>query len=425
MTQFVKSYYILVAFLALLAFPSECSAYRNFREGVAFSGAVSKGEDNLLAVGDSGKAPRIPTNFPSTDQNVLISGALLQDHLVTDALAIVNSVVPQNLLSIAPSTYIKDSNVKYNADASANCYWPSNQCIRKTDGTGYIKDVYTCLGTNQWGLSYDDGPTSNIVNGVNTADSLAIYNELQKLNVTATFFSVGSNVIQNQAVLKTIEAAGHQIGIHTWTHHPLTSLTNAQIVAEIKYTEAIIYQAIGKVPSYLRPPYGDVDDRVRAIANALGYHVAIWNQDSTDADVTTTTANRDTVYNIILSWFGLATSFVSLEHDINTFTSGIAVSALQQIQKLKAAGTPIKFNIMSVGQCNNHQLYTYPVVLNTTANATTVVTTTIKKTTTTSNVQTVTLEPSGKTAKSGSKQITVKGLETIVIVGVLVMFALC
>ena len=31
-----------------------------------------------------------------------------------------------------------------------------------------------------------------------------------------------------------------------------------------------------------RPPFGDVDDRVRAIANALGYRTIIWKQDTND-----------------------------------------------------------------------------------------------------------------------------------------------
>ncbi|RKO83330.1 hypothetical protein BDK51DRAFT_2822, partial [Blyttiomyces helicus] len=69
---------------------------------------------------------------------------------------------------------------------------------------------------------------------------------------------------------------------HTWTHHPITALTSEQLVAEIKYTEAIIYQTIGKVPLFFRPPYGDNDDRTRAIVAAMGYRTVVWNYDSQD-----------------------------------------------------------------------------------------------------------------------------------------------
>ena len=33
------------------------------------------------------------------------------------------------------------------------------------------------------------------------------------------------------------------------------------------YTASIIYSSTGLNPKYFRPPYGDVDDRVRAIVN--------------------------------------------------------------------------------------------------------------------------------------------------------------
>lgn len=36
------------------------------------------------------------------------------------------------------------------------------------------------------------------------------------------------------------------------------------------YTARAIYEVIGKVPRYMRPPFGDIDDRVVAITNLLG-----------------------------------------------------------------------------------------------------------------------------------------------------------
>lgn len=93
--------------------------------------------------------------------------------------------------------------------------------------------------------------------------------------------------MQYPADVKRAYQAGHEISGHTWTHHPLTSLTNEQVVAEIKYTEAMIYNATGVVPAMMRPPYGDVDDRVRAIIWALGYRNILWttNPDRDTGDV--------------------------------------------------------------------------------------------------------------------------------------------
>lgn len=97
----------------------------------------------------------------------------------------------------------------------------------------------------------DDGPTVDPNGMYGTAQLLA---KLASANIKSTLFIVGSNAIQNPNLIISAFNAGHQLALHTWTHHPLTSLTNEQIVAELKYNEAIIYSATGKVPIYFRPP---------------------------------------------------------------------------------------------------------------------------------------------------------------------------
>ncbi|RUP43737.1 hypothetical protein BC936DRAFT_136801 [Jimgerdemannia flammicorona] len=76
--------------------------------------------------------------------------------------------------------------------------------------------------------------------------------------------------------------SGHQIAIHTWSHHVLTSLTNEQIIVELKWTETIIKEVCGVTPKYFRPPQGDYDDRVRSIASQLGYTAILWDLDTND-----------------------------------------------------------------------------------------------------------------------------------------------
>ena len=49
----------------------------------------------------------------------------------------------------------------------------------------------------------------------------------------ATFFVIGSNILTNPQILYDAFTAGHSIGIHTWSHKYLTTLTNDQIVAEV------------------------------------------------------------------------------------------------------------------------------------------------------------------------------------------------
>lgn len=59
---------------------------------------------------------------------------------------------------------------------------------------------------------------------------------------------------------------GDHLAVHTWTHAHLTTLSDLEILGELGWTIQIIHDLTGVVPLYYRPPYGDVDNRVRALA---------------------------------------------------------------------------------------------------------------------------------------------------------------
>lgn len=50
----------------------------------------------------------------------------------------------------------------------------------------------------------------------------------------------------------------------------MTSLTNEQIVAELKWTEKAIYDTIGVTPIYWRPPFGK-----EPLIHLLGYVIVV------------------------------------------------------------------------------------------------------------------------------------------------------
>ncbi len=67
-------------------------------------------------------------------------------------------------------------------------------------------------------------------------------------------------------------------------HHPhLTTLTDEQVCNEINEAEQALYSITGRTTRpYFRPPYGDVDDRIRQLAAHLGYRTVYWSIDSED-----------------------------------------------------------------------------------------------------------------------------------------------
>lgn len=107
-------------------------------------------------------------------------------------------------------------------------------------------DLKDCKDPHTWALTYDDGP------GEFTEERVLL--PLAARNMKATFFVVGQEVAKSPGDLKKIHDAGHQIGIHTWSHPELTTLSNDQIVAEIVWTARIIKNITGVSPTMFRPP---------------------------------------------------------------------------------------------------------------------------------------------------------------------------
>ncbi|KAF9136328.1 hypothetical protein BGW39_000044 [Mortierella sp. 14UC] len=206
-----------------------------------------------------------------------------------------------------------------NAIPTAACDWTETNCINK--------DLTTCpLGV--WGLTYDDGPTQF---------SGKLYDFLDTTNQKATLFYIGSNVIQNPQLARRACAAGHHIAVHTWSHNPSTSLTNEQFIAEVKYTEMAIKELCGFTPRYFRPPYGDIDDRIRGLLWAMGYTSVIWDYDTDDWQMapggSRTMSEVDAAF---AQWIAAAptdkTGHMVLEHELYQNTVDAAIANLPKVQ---------------------------------------------------------------------------------------------
>lgn len=97
-----------------------------------------------------------------------------------------------------------------------------------------------------------------------------------------THFFIGTNILLYPEGFKTaFETNQDDIAVHTWTHPYMTTKSNIEILAEIGWTMELIHNSTGgRIPKYWRPPYGDSDMRVRAIAKEVfGLTTVIWNQE--------------------------------------------------------------------------------------------------------------------------------------------------
>ncbi|KAG0088495.1 chitin deacetylase [Podila epicladia] len=195
------------------------------------------------------------------------------------------------------------------------CWWSCTGCVAKAD-------VITCPNSKAWGVTYDDGPSPA---------TRSMMKHLGEMKLTATFFIVGSRVVEFPDILREQVAQGHHLGMHTWSHAGLTTLTNHQIVAEIKWTEKIIRDVTGLTMKYVRPPYGDIDNRVREILRQMGYTTVIWTVgwDTNDWRILHNQVPEAEVIQgfksvveragSIKSQSGKAAGPISLQHDLSEF----------------------------------------------------------------------------------------------------------
>lgn len=196
------------------------------------------------------------------------------------------------------------------------------------DSTGKIVSSTTTLTFNRdpipqklIALTFDDGP------GAYTEQLLDI---LKTNNAKATFFLIGNNIAGRTSTLQRMAAEGHQIGNHTMSHQDLTPLSEAQAIAEIDNTSALIESVTGKTPTLLRAPFLSIDNRTRTLAAARGMALVNYTPPATEDYVL---LDSDKIVQSVL--YGAQDGGIILLHDIYATT----VDAVPEIiAQLKAQG---------------------------------------------------------------------------------------
>ncbi len=100
----------------------------------------------------------------------------------------------------------------------------------------------------------------------------AILDTLADWRFRATFFIDGRWAEAHPELVRRIARDGHELASHGYDHPDWTSLGDGQIVADLRRTEEIVEQLVGRLPRpWARPPYGAVDDRVISVLAGAGY----------------------------------------------------------------------------------------------------------------------------------------------------------
>jgi Polysaccharide deacetylase len=109
-----------------------------------------------------------------------------------------------------------------------------------------------------------------------------LYDFLQANNISATHFMIGIQILAFPDYFTTaFDTLGNDLAVHTWTHPWMTTLSNLDVLAQLGWTMQLMHDSTGgRLPRYWRPPYGDNDNRVLAIAyEVFGLRPILWNQE--------------------------------------------------------------------------------------------------------------------------------------------------
>ena len=125
---------------------------------------------------------------------------------------------------------------------------------------------------NHLALTFDDGP--------NDAHTPRLLEVLEKHGVRATFFLIGKYVRQRPQIVRSIFAAGHSLGNHTYNHRNLIFVSPGRLQREISDTESAIEDAIGAKlpePRIFRPPWGARRPDTLATLRHSGLTPVLWS----------------------------------------------------------------------------------------------------------------------------------------------------
>lgn len=164
-------------------------------------------------------------------------------------------------------------------------------------------------------LTFDDGPRR--------ATTIPLLNGLAERDAKATFFVLGQQISGQEDILLTMSAQGHEIGLHTFDHVNLTSLSLSDYNQQIETNRQALATVLDDDNFLLRPPYGLYD---QAVLDHATDPIILWSVDPEDW-------SQKSVTDIVDHVVSRATSGdIVLMHDIFMDSVTAALNIVDQLQ---------------------------------------------------------------------------------------------
>lgn len=189
-------------------------------------------------------------------------------------------------------------------------------------GSGFYVPVICAAETTEKkiAITFDDGPLLE--------HTPAILDILQKEQASAAFFCIGHRIAGHESLLKRIDAEGHVIGNHSFSHHFWFDMFGAdKMLAELKQVDDAVIAVTGKRPRLFRPPYGVTNPNLAKAIRKGAYTPVGWNIRSLD----TVVKDKEELLNRIKQ--GIRPGAVLLLHDSMQVTLQALPLLLQHLKQ--------------------------------------------------------------------------------------------
>jgi len=134
---------------------------------------------------------------------------------------------------------------------------------------------------NEVALTFDDGPHAVLTPRL--LDSLQTLKKSNNIAAHVTFFVMGVKVAMHPQILKRAVEEGHEIANHVWNHPVMTQIPWEDMKSQLYHTSEAIYNATGKFPTVMRPPYGKTTNPINGrILKEIHLPVILWSLDTLD-----------------------------------------------------------------------------------------------------------------------------------------------
>ncbi|WP_257167675.1 polysaccharide deacetylase family protein [Bradyrhizobium sp. SRS-191] len=202
--------------------------------------------------------------------------------------------------------------------------------VDTTGGPGFGLDhfkQFDFLADREVVLTFDDGPWP-----VNTP---AVLKALADECTTGIFFTIGKHATYHPEILRQVQAAGHVVGVHTWSHVNLNGKKMTDQIAKDeleKGISAVKFALGGTNPApFFRFP--QLQHRPSAVAYLGERNVAMFSCDVDSFDFRSKDA--DQVVNTVMTGLDKKGKGIILMHD---FQKNTALALPTLLRRLKAGG---------------------------------------------------------------------------------------